>query len=410
MFTRFLAVAAAIAATLPALCGAEPLSLDQALTLATQRSQSARAARAGIASAMELARAAGQLPDPMLSVGVDNLPITGPERLSTTADSMTMKRIGISQEWLSAEKRSTREAAAGAQILRERLAEEAALADTRLQAALAYVDAFYAGEALKLTTLNEHHVHEEFEAARARVASASGSSQEVLALAASRGLAEDESADVRQSQAAALVALQRWVGLQPDSLTAPSLPALLQEGAYVANHPAVLAAQRDIEVARREAAVAATNRRPNWTWQVAYGQRTGFPDMMSLGVSIPLPVAPAERQDRETASRLALVERTEANLEEARRMATAEFRSLSSDAQRLSERIQRYRWGIVTPTRQRIDAALAGYGSNQVTLVTVFEARHADLEVQRKLLALGRDLARLRAQLAFKPIPAGAVQ
>lgn len=410
MFTRFLAVAVAIAAILPAPAGAEPLSLDQALTLATQRSQSARAARAGVASATEVARAAGQLPDPMLSVGLDNLPITGPERLSTTADSMTMKRIGISQEWLSAGKRATREAAAGAQIRRERVAEEAALADTRLQAALAFVDAFYAGEALKLTTLNEHHMHEEFEAASARVASAGGSSQEVLALTASRGLAEDESADVRQSLAAALVSLQRWVGLQPESLTAPTLPALVQEQAYVANHPAVLAAQRDVEVARREAAVAATNRHPNWTWQVSYGQRTGFPDMVSFGVNIPLPVAPAERQDRETASKLALVEKAEANVEEATRMATAEFRSLSSDAQRLSQRIQRYRSGIVTPTQQRIEAALAGYGSNQVTLLTVFEARHADVEVQRKLLTLERDLARVRAQLAFKPIPAGAVQ
>ena len=51
----------------------------------------------------------------MLSVGIDNLPVTGPERLRTTADSMTMKRVGISQEWVSAEKRALRQAAAQAQ-------------------------------------------------------------------------------------------------------------------------------------------------------------------------------------------------------------------------------------------------------------------------------------------------------
>lgn len=410
MLTHILRAALTVAAILPAFAGAEALSLDQAITLAAERSQAARSARAGIASATEAARAAGQLPDPMLGVGIDNLPVNGPDRFSTTADSMTMKRVGISQEWLSAEKRATREAAAGAQVSREKVAEQAALADTRLQTALAYVDAFYAGEALKLTTLNEHHMHEEFEAARARLASAAGGSQDVLALTVSRGVAEDESAEVRQSQAAAYVMLRRWVGVQPDSLSVPALPVMATEEVYVANHPAVLAAQRDIEVARGDAAVAATNRRPNWTWQVSYGQRTGFPDMLSFGVNIPLPVAPAERQDRETASKLALVEKAEANLEEAKRMAAAEFRSLSSDAQRLSQRIEGYRSSIVAPAQQRIRAALAGYGSNQVTLMTLFEARHAEVEVQRKLLALERDLARVRAQLAFKPIPSGAAQ
>lgn len=410
MFTRFLTATAVTAAMLPAVAAAAPLTLDEALALAAQRSASARAARAGVTSAIETARSAGQLPDPVLGIGIDNLPVTGPERFRTTADSMTMKRVGISQEWLSAEKRTAREAAAGAQVSRERVAEEAALADTRLQTALAYVDAYFAGEALKLSTLNEHHLHEEFEAARSRLASAGASSQEVLALTASRGLAEDESADVRQSQASAYVSLRRWVGLQPDALAAPALPAPVPEQAYVANHPAVLTAQRETDLVRHEAAVAATNRRPNWTWQVAYGQRTGFPDMVSVGVNIPLPVAPAERQDRETASKLALVEKAEANFEDAKRMATAEFLGLSSDVQRLSERIERYRTSIVTPAQQRIRAALAGYGSNQVTLMTVFEARHAEVDVQRKLLALERDLARARTQLAFKPIASGVVQ
>src|SRR5215218_8624249 len=115
MLLRFFPAAAAAAAMLPAHAGAAPLSLEQALELAAQRSQAARAARAGASGAAEAARAAGQLPDPMLSVGVDNLPVTGPDRLRTTADSMTMKRVGISQEWVSPDKRALRQAAAQAQ-------------------------------------------------------------------------------------------------------------------------------------------------------------------------------------------------------------------------------------------------------------------------------------------------------
>ncbi|KWT68532.1 Heavy metal RND efflux outer membrane protein, CzcC family [Variovorax sp. WDL1] len=36
--------------------------------------------------------------------------------------------------------------------------------------------------------------------------------------------------------------------------------------------------------------------------------------------------------------------------------------------------------------------------------MTLFEARHAEVEVQRKRLTLQRDLAKVQAQLAFRPL------
>jgi len=123
------AAAAAAAALLPALAVAAPLSFDQALSLAVQRSEAARAGRASALSATESSRAAGQLPDPMLGVGIENLPVTGADRFSTTRESMTMKRVGISQEWLSADKRAARESAARAMVAREALQSGVAEAD-----------------------------------------------------------------------------------------------------------------------------------------------------------------------------------------------------------------------------------------------------------------------------------------
>ena len=404
MFIPFLRAAVLAAALLPCLVEAAPLSIETALQLAVRRSEAARAARAGVQSATEASKAAGQLPDPVLRVGVENLPATGPDRFSTTRDSMTMKRIGVSQEWLSPEKRAARQAAAEASIGREAVQAQVAIADTRLQTALAYVDAFYAGETLKLTTLTEHHAREEFEAARARLSSATGNSQEVLSLTGARGSSEDESAEIRRQQNAARLALQRWVGVMPDDLAPVQAAPFPTEEAYVGAHPTLAAMRRDLEVAKQAATVAGTNRRPNWTWEVAYGQRTGYSDMVSFGVSIPLPIAPGERQDRETAAKLALVEKAEADLAEATRAAVAEYQTLSSDAQRLQQRIDRYRSGVVIPAEQRTAAATAAYRSNQAGLVTLFEARHAEVDAQRKLLTLQRDLAKVQAQLAFRPL------
>jgi outer membrane protein TolC len=223
-------------------------------------------------------------------------------------------------------------------------------------------------------------------------------------------MAEDETAELRQQLASMRINLTRWIGRPAEELAVPALQKLPGEQAFVDSYPAVVAKKRDIEVARREAAVAASNRQPNWTWQVAYGQRTGFSDMATVGVNIPLPVAPASRQDRETASRLALVDKAEADLAEATRAAQAEYRQLASEEQHHVNRISRYQGAVLAPAVQRTSAATASYRSNQSSLTTVLEARHAELEARRKLLDLQRELARMRAQLSFKPVLAEELQ
>ncbi len=389
---------------------AAPLTLDQALDLAVQRSQTTQSARAGVIGATEMARAAGQQPDPMLTVGIDNLPATGTNRFSTSAEDMTMKRIGLSQEWVSREKRTAREAAAGAAVRRESVMEQVAAAEVRLQTAMAYIDAYYAGEALKLTTLNVQHAREALEAGKGRLATASGNSGEVLGLASAVGLAEDESADVRQQEAAAAVSLHRWTGTQAEALQAPGLDGVPNPQDFVARHPAVLTQQRDIDVARREVEVAGLNRKPNWRYEVSYGQRQGRPDLVSFGVSVPLPIAPAARQDRETAAKRAAVEKAEAALAETERMAAGEYAALASDAERLRQRIERFQTAVLEPLKQRTATTLAAYRSNQASLAMLFEARHAEVEAKRRLLGLQRDLAKAQAQLVFKPIAQGAAQ
>jgi outer membrane protein, heavy metal efflux system len=411
MSKHVLRAAALAAALLPATWAVgAPLSIDQAVDLAVQRSQMTRSALAGAISAAEMARIAGQQPDPTLSLGIDNLPATGSNRLSTSAEDMTMKRIGISQEWVSAEKRAAREAAAGAVVRRESVMEQVAAADARLQAALSYIDAYYAGQMLALTALNEMHAREELEAGKGRLSTISGNSADVLALTGALGTAEDESADVRQQQAAAQAALQRWTGLQADELVMPRLAIAPPRDEFVARNAAVVAGQRAIEVARAEAEVARLKRKPNWSYEVSYGQRQGRADLVSFGVSIPLPIAPAARQDRETAAKLAMVEKAQADLTEAQRAAAGEYEALASDARRLQERIERFRSAVLGPSAQRTAVTLAAYRANQATLVMLFEARHAEIQAQRKLLALQRELAMAQARLVFEPISQGASQ
>src|SRR5207253_1026208 len=97
---RFIAAACALALAQPAFAA---LDFDLALALAQQRSRQLPAQDAAARSAREMAVAAGQLPDPVLKAGINNLPVNGADRFSVTNDFMTMRSIGVMQEFTRAE-------------------------------------------------------------------------------------------------------------------------------------------------------------------------------------------------------------------------------------------------------------------------------------------------------------------
>ena len=354
-------------------------------SLAVQRSEAARAGRAAATGAGEAARAAGQLPDPMLRAGIENLPVTGPDRFSTTRESMTMKRIGISQEWLSADKRDARERAArgrGRTARPSRPASPKARPGSRLRW-LTWTPGTPM-QALKLTTLRTSTTcTSSWKLRDARLAGATGSSVEVLAAELRRGDGRGRERARRAScEAQRWSSLQRWVGFAaggPDD-RGPRL-AMPSEREYRGATPvARVAAARGRGGApgrgrRREASAT-----PNWTWEVAYGQRTGYSDLVTLGVSIPLQLAPSQRQDRETAARLALVEKAEAELAEAGRGGRGRVPDDGQRRDRACE--QRIRALPGRGGRLRLDSALPQRSRHTVPTrgrsPALFEARHAE--------------------------------
>ena len=110
----FILVAAAgalCAALFASAAAAEPaLSLPQAVQLAARDSRLIAAASAQADAARQMALAAGQRPDPVLKAGLNNLPIDGADRFSTTRDSMTMRSVSLMQELTRSDKRAARAA------------------------------------------------------------------------------------------------------------------------------------------------------------------------------------------------------------------------------------------------------------------------------------------------------------
>lgn len=95
------------------------LTFDDALNLAQLQAPSLRAEASRLSAARSEAVAAGELPDPKLLLGVQNLPIEGAERWSLTDDGMTMRMVGLMQEVPNRDKRKARTDVAHAAIGRE---------------------------------------------------------------------------------------------------------------------------------------------------------------------------------------------------------------------------------------------------------------------------------------------------
>ncbi|RJT15371.1 heavy metal RND transporter, partial [Mesorhizobium waimense] len=83
------ALAFVLAATGLASNPARALEFGEALDLAEQHSPRITALRLQIDAASSAQKSAGTLPDPKLSVGLENFPISGMDRFSLSRESMT---------------------------------------------------------------------------------------------------------------------------------------------------------------------------------------------------------------------------------------------------------------------------------------------------------------------------------
>ena len=86
----------------------DALAFDEALRLAEERSQQLRAEDATALAAREMAAAAAEAPDPVLTAGINNLPVNGPDRYSLNDDFMTMRSVALSRELTRHDKRDAR--------------------------------------------------------------------------------------------------------------------------------------------------------------------------------------------------------------------------------------------------------------------------------------------------------------
>jgi len=383
------------------------LSLAEAIRLASEQSPQMAAQRSAITAAEQATMSARQLPDPKAIVGVDNLPVTGPDAWSLTSDFMTMRKIGVMQDFPGAGKRELK----GKLAERVTAKEQAMLVDVqaalRRDVASAWVDRYFAERMESVVDQQMAEVQLQIDAMRAGLKAGKTQPADLLATQLNLQMLLDKHAEFEKQAARAKAMLSRWLGPAADRPLAPfKLPVVVSEQGtladHIAHHPHVQALERQVDVAQTEAALAKAAVNPDWSLEFAYQQRgPTFSNMISVQVSIDLPLFQKNRQNRDHAAKLALVEQARDLKEDAIRQHLAEAQAASADWDAATSRLKRFDESLLPLSKQRADAALAAYRGGRGDLTPVLQARRDELDIRLQQLQLTGDQARAYAQLLY---------
>ncbi len=407
------AAAGALCAAFASAAAAEPaLSLPQAVDLAARDSRLIAAASAQADAARQMALAAGQRPDPVLKAGLNNLPIDGADRFSTTRDSMTMRSVSLMQELTRSDKRAAR----AARLEREGEAALAGravvLADVRRDTALAWLDRHFQERLRELLHAQRAEVALQIDAAEAAYRGGRGAQADVFGARAALAQLDDRISQADLQVATATTRLARWVGAAatqplaaPPELSAVSIDAAGLE-TQLEHHPQIALLARQEAMARADVDVAQSAKRADWSVEMMLSQRgSAYSNMVSLNVSIPLQWDQANRQDREVAARLALAEQVRAQRDDTLREHLAQTRNWLQQWQNGRARLQRHAHTLIPLAAERTRAALAAYRGGSGTLIGVLDARRAEIDARIERLRVEMETAALWAQLEYLIAP-----
>ncbi|MBA3340314.1 MAG: TolC family protein [Gemmatimonadaceae bacterium] len=436
--------AAILLATLQGAGAQQPGSysgVDSLVALALARNPELQAGEKRVAAARARVAPAGSRADPMLMVGVLNVPARS---LSLTEDDMTMKMVGVRQELPYPGKLGLMRRIA--ELEAEQIAVE--LDSVRLSVIRNVKDAYfeigYIDAALETTRRTHQMLLGLAQVTEARYAAGRGEQQEVVraTLAATRiNEAANAFIESRRVQLEILsslldrdIEIPAVVGI-PSRLAAAAIPSNLaavqfrsnQLGASVAGSPlpsldslqaialahnAGLRRQRLVETAT--AASLALSRKqhlPDFDVSLEYGQRSGRSaqppgamgrdDMISLTVSVPLTIQRGRKQSALVTAASADLAAAAAQQRAAGNLLRAEVARTYSEIERSRTRLALYVKALLPQARASMSSATTSYQSGTGIFIAILEAQKTlldlELDYHRSLSDFAQRIAELDA-------------
>ena len=369
------------------------LSFAEAREIAEQQSPRVSAQRLQIDAVESAQKAAGTLPDPKLSVGLENLPISGMDRWSLTRESMTGQRLALMQEVPNQAKRAAKVASAQARVERERAALVLQRLQIRQELGLAWIAAQAVEQREQLLTELLAENQRLQDSLPARVAGGSAQAGDLLAAQQEALALSDRRDDLQRDRSKARAMLRRWVGPRADESlqggTGPLIHPVAQLRAELSSHAELALYPTMQSMARAESHEAQSESRGDWSWEIAYSRRDRrWGDMVSFQVTFDLPWQKDRRQTPMIQAKQRELERLEAEQEDVARRHLQELDDSAAELQALDSQIERLKSTGLQLAQGRAELALSNYRAAKGDLSAVLGARAQVLETRLRLIDL----------------------
>ena len=387
---------------------AAEFSLQQTLLAAENYSAELSANRNQSDALSSMADSARQLPDPKLKFGIENVPVQGSNSHRFTREGMTMQRISVMQEYVSEDKRDRK-----AETILAQSASSAAKAEvirTTLQktTAQAWLDLALSQKVLTTAQKLVDETERQVGVQKATVASGSSPASSVVDIRMTLLGMEDKVTLAQRDVALAQTRLLQLTGKQIDKTSGtlpryqrlPADPALLEQN--VGQHPEVIEAAREADVAKARSAQSAVAAEPNVGVEVFYAHRADdYDDMAGVMFTVDLPMFKSQRQDKDLAADMSRSMEANDQLALANRERVALVRTLVAQYQAAQTLWLRQQDEILPLQRQRLSLVEAQYRSGQSTLSDLLNARRTLLDTELTAHSAEKNVAETWAAIRY---------
>ncbi len=404
-------------------------ALDSLIRHALSANPALRAADSRVRAAAAQVPQAGARPDPMLMVGLTNFPIGHPG----FSDFMTMKTVGVRQTFPYPGKLGRMTEAARQELEAVRARASATRLDVVRQVREMYYDLVQADQLYEVVIRNQRLLVGLMQATEASYRVGRSGQEDVLRARVEGTRLSDEAAALVEGRRAALARLNALLDRPSETpVASPHFPAPIlraavadtakrihftsaRPGARVSDSPlpaldslqslalahSPVLAERDAEQAAQTARVELARKAtlPDVDVSLQYGQRTGFTDMVSATISIPLAIQAGRKQRQAVLQSEADLAAVEAESRSAANTVRARVAELAATLERDRTQLALYTTAILPEARGALEAATAGFQVGRTDFQALLDRQatlyNYEMDFTRALTDFAKSLAAL---------------
>ena len=394
------------------------LSLEQALDYALDNEPWLTANKYQQAAVQAQSLAAGTLPDPVLTLGLMNLPTDG---FAFDQEGMTQLKVGVSQMFSRGDSLELKQQALAQSAQQYSWLRADRLVQVKTIVIESWLNAYRAQQSIALIEQDKALFTQLIDITESSYASSVGKTRQQDIIRAQLELTrlEDKLVMLEQQFESAKKRMSQWLPMsmltQPVSAKRNDISPLVDFAALkfeqlmplLIAHPAIVAIEQSVAAKQTEIAVAKQSYKPQFGVNMGYGYRDDTPmgdsraDLFSVGISIDLPLFTDNRQDQQVNAAIAMAESAKTEkliaLQKLKGMYFKEFSQLS----RLQQRDALYQTKLLPQMAEQAQATLNAYTRDDGDFSEVMRARISELNAKIDALNIEIDQQIIIARLNY---------